>query len=138
MQAGIATTLLLSCCIIAPVSAEPPPGHPSAEQAGRLLGLPPARPPGELPYAGTVLKAMDSNAFTYIEVREATAAGATSRWIAAPRIAVAPGARIGYDDGRLMTGFHSRKLDITFESITFVNRVAILDGERRPGPPDRP
>jgi hypothetical protein len=57
-----------------------------------------------------------------------------SRWIAAPLIAVSPGARIGYDDGRLMAGFYSRKLKLSFESITFVNRVAVL----APAPDARP
>jgi hypothetical protein len=101
------------------VLAEPPPGHPDPEQSRRYLGLPAPRPAGELPYEGVVLQATEANQYTYIEVQE----GELSRWIAAPKIALAPGTRIRYDEGRLMTNFFSRKLRRTFETLTFVGRV---------------
>lgn len=101
-------------------AAAPPPGHPSAEQAGRLLDLPASQP-----YQGKVLRALAANAFTYIEVEQVTAAGSGSRWIVAPRIDVQPGARIRFGNGRVMAPFASRKLGISFESVTFVGPISI-------------
>ena len=114
---------LLLPLLASPSWAEPPPGHPSAEQAIGLLGVPDNSgiAAQDLPYLGTVLSAMDSNAFTFIEVKEDQAV--SPRWIAAPRITLVAGDRIRFDDGRLMRNFHSRKLDITFAAISFVNRA---------------
>lgn len=101
--------------------AEPPPGHPTPGQAGALLGVPQDQSSSALPYRGTVLTAIDSNQYTYIEVLE----GERSRWIAAPRIAVVPGATIRFGDGRLMSNFFSRKHQRLFETLTFVPPVVL-------------
>lgn len=105
--------------------AAPPPGHPGAADAGRLLDIPTTITATNQPYRGTVLRAMAANAFTYIEVEQATAAGSGSRWIVAPRIDVHPGAHIRFGDGRVMAPFASRKLGISFESVTFVGPISI-------------
>ena len=104
-------------------NAAPPPGHPSAEQAIGILGVPgnPDSPASALPNAGVVQFAQDSNAFTFIEV--IPDGSTTTQWIAAPRVDVKGGDRIRYDNGRLMQHFYSRKLGITFEAITFVSRA---------------
>lgn len=86
-----------------------------------MLGLPPERPAAELAREGKVLEAIDANQYTYLEVLE----GERSRWIAAPRLSVARGATIRFDDGVVMTNFYSRKLKRTFETLMFVNRVAV-------------
>ena len=105
--------------------AEPPPGHPSAEQAVGILGVPDNQSAAahELTRSGTVLSARDSNAFTFIEIKEADAG--PIRWIAAPKTALVAGHRIRFDEGRLLRNFHSKKLNITFDAITFVNRVVV-------------
>lgn len=116
----IALTLALALPL---AHAAPPPGHPTAEQAIGLLGVPDntAVAAKDLPYSGIVLTARDSNAFTFIEVKESPTGA--SRWIAAPRVALNPGDHLRFDYGRLMNNFYSRKLGITFEAITFVNRA---------------
>lgn len=105
----------------APSWGAPPPGHPTPAEAAPLLGLPPQQPEAELSREGTVLEAIDANQYTYLEVLE----GERSRWIAAPRLAVAKGAVIRFDNGIVMSNFYSRKLQRTFETLMFVNRVVV-------------
>ena len=114
---------LLLLVAAAPAGAEPPPGHPTPEQAAPWLGLPPAGPAAELSQQGVVLEAIDANQYTYIEVLQ----GERSRWIAAPRVAVEKGTVIRFDAGRVMTNFYSRKLRRTFETVLFVNRAVPAD-----------
>lgn len=125
--------LLLSALlpVVADSSAAPPPGHPSAEQAIKILG---AQGDEKLPVtalsnAGIVQSAQDANAFSYIEVKPD--GSAAMRWIAAPRVPLSPGDRIRFDEGRMMQNFYSRKLKITFESITFVSR-AVREAPEKP------
>lgn len=128
------TSGLVVCWLASAAVAAPPPGHPSAEEAVGLLGVPssPVLPGQALPYAGIVRSARDSNAFTFIEVEYSAANGSpAARWIAAPLMEIRPGDRIRFDDGRTMTNFFSRKHQITFESITFVGR-AVRDLPSRP------
>lgn len=117
----LAGAAALAVALAAGARAEPPPGHPTPGQAGRLLGLPGAPAAAALPYTATVLTAIDANQYTYLEVLEE----GRSRWIAAPRIAARPGATVRFGDGRLMTGFYSRKLGRLFETLTFVPPVVI-------------
>lgn len=105
-----------------PLRAEPPPGHPSAGQAGEMLGLPGAEAPR--PYSGSVLQAINSNQFTYIEVGVEGKSG--SRWLAAPRLDLKPGTRIRFGEGRLLAPFYSRKLERSFDAVTFVGPVEII------------
>ncbi|HEX9180015.1 MAG TPA: hypothetical protein VF859_06455 [Burkholderiales bacterium] len=115
--------LLLLLIAATPALSQPPPGHPTPEQAAPYLGLPPAGPAAELSERGVVLEAIDANQYTYIEVLQ----GERSRWIAAPRVALAKGAVIRFDEGRMMTNFYSRKLRRTFETLMFVNRVVPVE-----------
>lgn len=127
MGPGPARIASLLCCALLgapPAAGEPPPGHPNPAQAGRLLGMP-RSDAANLPHAGVVLQAIDSNQYTYIEVMQ----DGQSRWIAAPRMPLAPGATIRFDDGRLMTNFHSLKLNRTFETLTFVGTVVVTAQE---------
>jgi len=110
---------LLALTLAAPAWAEPPPGHPSPATAGDILNVPEAG----AAHTGVVQRAMDSNAYTYIEVQD----GQASRWLAAPRTPLSPGQTIRYGDGAVMTNFMSRKMRITFPSIMFVRGVEVLD-----------
>ena len=104
-----------------PAGAAPPPGHPSVEQAGQALGLPTA--PDALPLEATVLEAIDSNSYTYLRVRQ----GDRESWLAAPRLAAAPGATLRFAPGRTLTDFYSKKLKRTFAAVTFVPRAEVID-----------
>lgn len=105
-----------------PLRAEPPPGHPSAGQAGEMLGLPGKEAPR--PYSGRVFQSINANQFTYIEIGTDGQAG--RRWLAAPRLDLQPGATIRYGDGRLLAPFYSRKLERSFDAVTFVGPVEII------------
>ena len=110
----------------------PPVGHPGAEQAISLLGVTANEEvsANDLPNAGIVVSARDSNAFTFIEVK-IDDTNDMARWIAAPRVKLTAGDRIRFAEGRLMKNFYSRKHDITFEAITFVSRV-VQEGSAKP------
>ncbi|HEX5803675.1 MAG TPA: hypothetical protein VFY24_11675, partial [Azospira sp.] len=86
--------------------AAPPPDHPSPSQAMEILA--PKKPPAasELPNRGKVLRAINANDYTYIEVGNADG----SRWIAAPRMELQPGAEIRYEQGPTMANFYSKVL----------------------------
>ncbi|WP_207062749.1 hypothetical protein [Motiliproteus sp. SC1-56] len=104
--------------------AAPPPGHPSTDQAAKALGVPTDQP---LLFEGRVLEAIDSNSYTYIQVQ---VSADEQLWLAAPRLALAPGAVIRFGRGTLMQNFYSKKLKRQFSQVLFVDRVAI----KRPGP----
>lgn len=117
-------TPVLTLCLLAGLGsaeAAPPPGHPSPAQTMDML-LPQRPPtPAELPHAGKVLKAIDANEFTYMEVSD----GKTARWIAGPRLTVAAGATVRYSDGAVMTNFQSKLLKRSFDSVMFVDHVVV-------------
>jgi hypothetical protein len=100
--------------------ADPPPNHPSAEEAARHMNLP-SNAEG-LRYRGHVLEAFDSNNYTYIHV--ATEQGEV--WLAAPQVNVSPGAAIRYGEGRQVRDFFSRKHHRLFETLTFIDRVEVV------------
>jgi hypothetical protein len=83
------------------------------------LGLPDSAATA-LPHWGVVEQAIDSNQYTYVEVR--TEAG--SRWLAVPRVSLAAGSPIRYGDGVRMTNFYSKVLKRSFAEILFVNDLA--------------
>lgn len=118
MKAPLIGTALLVASAAATFAA-PPPGHPPPEEASRLLGLP--RGEERLPYEGLVVKALNSNNYTYIQVQSANG----TRWLAAPRVQVRPDTRIRYGRGRVMHNFYSRKLHITFPTIMFVDHIQV-------------
>lgn len=114
--------LILSMLFLAasPAIAEPPPGHPSIEEAQKALEVSPDEP---LVHKGQVLQTIASNDYVYIEV--STEEGG-KRWLAAPLTDVGNQAWIRYSDGSVMRDFYSRKHDRTFDEVMFVDRVAIL------------
>lgn len=102
-------------------AAEP---APSADpHAGmKMNGNPHAGMPGfALTQQGVVASAMDSGGYTYIEVT----LGKESRWLATNKTAVKKGDKISFDEGMLMSNFHSKSLNRTFPGIYFVNQVVV-------------
>ena len=87
--------------------------------------LPPGHPPmpGETAPAtvshGTVLESIDVNPYVYVRVK--TEAG--ELWLAAPVVTLAKGAQVSWPDGMVMTNYHSRSLDRTFDRVTFVQAI---------------
>ncbi len=119
---GTGTHLVIAATLVAAAAAAapPPPGHPSVEDAERLLQLPSEDVP--LRHTGQVIEAIDSNQYTYVQLRQ----GQATQWLAVPRIEVKPGMWIRYGEGRLMRNWYSRKLKRSFDDILFVSRVEIV------------
>ena len=113
--------LVLLLFVAISVAAAPPPGHPNPDEAARLLNLPDASG-RNLPYVGRVLRAVDSNNYTYLQV---TVEGG-SRWLAAPKAVFPKNAVIRYGDGALMRNFYSKVLKHTFAEILFVGNVQVI------------
>jgi hypothetical protein len=108
---------------ILPALAAPPAGHPSPAQAADLL-MPDKPPrPSDLPHQAKVVSSIDANEFSYIEIRRN---GKPSEWIAAPKMALKAGSTIRFDDGAVMTNFYSKLLKRTFDSVMFVDYVAVV------------
>lgn len=104
-----------------PAVAEPPHGHPSANQAMDIL-MPgsPARSE-ELRHQGQVRSTTNTNQFTYLEVEGASGI----QWIAVPRQEIRIGSIIHYGDGRVMTNFYSKLIQRNFLRITFIKELTV-------------
>ena len=114
--------LFLAAGLAASALAAPPPGHPSPEAARELLL--PNKPPraAELPNEGSVVSTINANEYTSSQVKR----GAQTDWIAAPRQELKPGTLIRFEEGAVMTNFHSKLLQRTFPRIMFVGFVAAV------------
>ncbi len=76
----------------------------------------------QMPRKGKVLNSMDASIYTYIEVDEK----GKKVWLAAPTVAVKKGDTIRFSDGAVMSNFHSKSLNRTFESIVFVGKAEVV------------
>lgn len=122
----IASLLALSALFVSAAAiAAAPAGHPSTDEAARLLKLPKATSDADLPKKGKVVSTIDATQYTYIEVVE----DKKTIWLAAPTIALKKNNVIRYDAGSEMSNFHSKTLNRTFPSVIFVNRV-VLSSEK--------
>jgi hypothetical protein len=74
------------------------------------------------PFEGEVLDMMDAGGYTYIQLTSDKG----PIWIAAPRIKLMKGNRLQHSGGAEMIDFHSKTLDRTFESITFVGKAWVV------------
>lgn len=74
------------------------------------------------PNKGKVLEVDNSSMYTYMQVQ--TDKGPI--WIAASKSTVAKGNTISYPDGAVMTNFHSKSMNKTFDTIIFLDKVEVL------------
>lgn len=79
----------------------------------------------QYPNAGTVLSTIDTDMYTYVEVSGKTAKDG-SVWLAASKMKVAKGDAVRYGGGAVMSDFHSKTLNRTFPTITFVDKVLVV------------
>jgi len=101
--------------------AAPPPGHPTVEQAGQALKLPPTE--AELNHEGKVLQTIPSNEYVYVEVKSE----GRNRWLAAPATQLKVGETIRFPNGTVMSNFYSKRLQRTFDEVLFVGRIKVVD-----------
>lgn len=114
------TTMTLALLLSAGVLAAPPAGHPSVEQAGQALKLPPSE--AELNHQGKVVQAIPSNEYVYIEVKSE----GRNRWLAAPATPLKVGDAIRFPEGTVMRNFYSKRLNRTFDEVLFVGRIKVV------------
>ncbi len=99
-----------------------PAGHPPINTADRASS-------GESDVLqtqqATVVSTINIPQFTYIEVKQDN----QTRWLATSTNAANKGDVIKFDPGSTMENFTSKALNRTFPSITFVNRVSIINGK---------
>jgi hypothetical protein len=94
-----------------------PPGHPPVDTKMQGKGMPDA----QLPQKAKVLSTIDAAPYTYLEVTQ----NKKTLWLAANAVPAKKGDVIRFDDGMVMTNFHSKTLNRTFPSVTFVNRLVV-------------
>jgi len=105
-------------------TGELPPGHPAVNNTEPETTRDDA-PDVEMVERATVVSTIKIPQFTYIEVKQ----GNEIRWLAAAEITLEQGDKIKFDAGSTMFNFNSNVLGRSFDSITFVNRVAIISGK---------
>ena len=102
----------------AAAAAQPlPPGHPGVATNAGAKGAPEA----QLPQKGKVLSTIAAAPYVYIEVSQ----NKKTLWLAANALPVKKGDVIRFDNGMVMTNFHSKTLNRTFPSVLFVNSVVV-------------
>jgi hypothetical protein len=94
-----------------------PAGHPPLATKSEGKGVPEA----QLPQKAKVLSTIDAAPYTYLEVTQ----NKKTLWLAANAVPAKKGDVIRFDDGMVMTNFHSKTLNRTFPSVTFVSRVVV-------------
>src|ERR1035437_3097840 len=114
-------SFLLVLAVVSTVAvAQPlPAGHPPMATKSEGKGAPDA----QLPQKAKVLSTIAAAQYTYLEVTQ----NKKTLWLAAATVAVKKGDVIRFDDGMVMTNFHSKTLNRTFPSVTFVNRVVVTN-----------
>ena len=117
-----AVVIALVCSLFMQAYAAPPVGHPSTDDAMNIMKVPEVQ---SLPYQGTVVQAIDSNDYTYIQV-ELNKLNQKKIWLAAPRMKLTEGQQIAFPEGTFMQNFYSRLLKRTFAVIIFVRKVEVL------------
>jgi len=109
--------LVLTLCSLAAVAADVPSGHPAMDT--KKPGQ--AAPALQLTQKGKVLNVINVPSYTYLEVAQDKKA----IWIAGPTVTAKKGDVVRFDEGMLMTNFHSKTLNRDFPLISFVNQVVV-------------
>jgi hypothetical protein len=106
----------LAAFSVSAVAQSLPPGHPSVNsmQSNSASKFP-------LTQKGKVLSTIPAPPYIYIEVSQ----NKKSVWLAANALPLKKGDVIRFDQGMMMTNFHSRTLNRTFPSVLFVDRVVV-------------
>jgi hypothetical protein len=71
---------------------------------------------------GKVIEVLDTAMYTYLQVE----APKGPVWIAATKVKLAKGDLVGYGAGQMMSNFHSKSLNRTFEAIIFTDKVTVI------------
>ena len=99
----------------------PTNGAPGAPHAAAPAGAPGAAPTAQGEIRGIVRETMNAAGYTYLRIDSA----GTDRWVATTETPVAVGNDVSIEGGDVMSNFHSRTLNRTFESILFAAAVHV-------------
>ena len=94
-----------------------PSGHPKVAPNTAGKGAPEA----QLPQKGKVLSTIAAAPYIYVEVAQNN----KTLWLAANAVPLKKGDVIRFDNGMVMSNFHSKTLNRTFPSVLFVNSVVV-------------
>lgn len=86
-----------------------PAGHPPIDQA---------MPAGAM-HSGTVLETIPTGPYVYVHVKSDDG----EQWLAAPVTELKTGTKVQWPEGMLMSNYHSKTLDRTFDQVFFVSKV---------------
>ena len=75
-----------------------------------------------MPHQSKVLSSIDSGNYTYIEVSE----GGKIVWLVTPTMSVKKGYTVGYGDGTVMSNFFVKGLNLTLETLRYVEKVVVI------------
>jgi hypothetical protein len=102
----------LSLALAQSASPSLPAGHPPISSMSPTTEA--------MQHGGAVIETADAPPYVYVHVKSDKG----TEWLAAPAIKLKVGARIVWPDGLVMTNYHSKILDRTFDSVSFVTAVA--------------
>lgn len=105
-------TLLALFAFAGTAVAEPQPNAPAVKPAAA----------SKFVNKGKVLEVIDTSMYTYLQVSSDNG----PVWLAASKTKIAKGANIGYPNGAVMSNFHSKSLNRTFDTIIFLDKVEVL------------
>ncbi|MGK5093095.1 DNA-binding protein [Deltaproteobacteria bacterium TL4] len=77
-----------------------------------------------------VISVSNAGPYSYIEVEE----NGTRTWLATSQLQIKQGDLIQYKNGQVMTSFHSKALDRTFDEIVFTDSVTVVSSSSTPSP----
>lgn len=109
--------LALAVFSLAAAAQSLPTGHPRVDPKTATKGASEA----QLPQKGKVLSTIAATPYVYLEVAQ----NKKTLWLAANALPVKKGDVIRFDNGSVMTNFHSKTLNRTFPSVLFVNQVVV-------------
>jgi hypothetical protein len=101
-----------------------PPGHPPINTNDQAMTSSDTSDVVQTQKA-TVISTINIPQFTYLEVKQDN----QTRWLATSTNSAKKGDVVQFDNGSTMENFKSKALNRTFPSITFVNRVTIVNGK---------
>jgi hypothetical protein len=105
--------------------AQIPAGHPKVDARGAAVPASKGIPDSALTQQGTVLSAVETKGFSYIEVKQET----RTLWIAVPTTPVKAGDILRFEDNPVMATYESKSLKRTFSNVMFVSRVIVNPGK---------
>ena len=113
---------VLFALAVFPLPPPPPAAPPRPPRAWQPMQGPKARPKRRYHEKGKVLSTIAAAPYVYIEVSR----NKKTLWLAANALPVKKGDVIRFfDNGMVMTNFHSKTLNRTFPSVLFVNSVVV-------------